>query len=185
MHLLGIDLPPTTVSGTVTTALIFYFVSFWEATVLAFILALTDAGLGQAVLSSRRVPVSMWQVINLESGLNDGIALPVLLLVISLAGTTHAAEGTQFSLWFGAMQIVRLPLVEIAVGFLGGKLVQWGQQTGWMKHSFQQLAALGLAVFSYSAAQLVGGNGFIATFCAGLTIGNSSRQVSSCLWEFA
>ncbi len=136
MRLLGIGLPLTIVSGTVAAALIFDFVSFWEAAVLAVILAPTDAALGQAVLSSSRVPVRIRQAINVESGLNDGRALPVLLLVISLAGATHGAEGTQFWLWFGAMKIVLGPLVGIAVGFLGGKLVQWGQQTGWMNHSF-------------------------------------------------
>ena len=101
-----------------------------------------------------------------ESGLNDVLALPVLLLVISLASAAHGAEGTRFWIWFGAMQIVLGPFVGIAVGFLGGKLVQWGQQTGWMNHSFQQLAALGLAVLSYSTAELVGGNGFIGIVAA-------------------
>ena len=185
MRLLGIGLPLTIVSGTVAAALLFDLLSFWEAAVLAVILAPTDAALGQAVLSSPRVPVRIRQAINVESGLNDGLALPILLLVISLAGATHGAEGARFWIWFGAMQIVLGPLVGIAVGFLGGRLVQWGQRTEWMNHSFQQLAALGLAVFSYSVAELVGGNGFIAAFCAGLTIGNSSRAVCSCLWEFA
>jgi NhaP-type Na+/H+ or K+/H+ antiporter len=83
------------------------------------------------------------------------------------------------------MQVSLGPLVGVLVGFIGGKLVMWGQRTGWMNHSFQNLSSLGLSLLAYAAAELIGGNGFIAAFCAGLTLGNTARSICTCLYEFA
>jgi len=184
IRLLSIGLPLTIISGALLAALIFDVLTFWEAFVLGVILAPTDAALGQAVVSLPKVPVRIRQALNVESGLNDGIALPFLLLFLSLAG---AAEQTQPAIYwarFSLLQLVLGPVVGIVVGYLGGKLVVRGTRSGWITHSFQGLSVLGLSVFAFALAELVGGNGFIAAFAAGLILGNTSRSICTYLFEF-
>jgi len=82
------------------------------------------------------------------------------------------------------MQILLGPLVGIVVGYFGGKLVARGTRAGWITHSFQDLSALGLSVLAFSLAEVVGGNGFIAAFAAGLILGNTSRAICTCLFDF-
>ena len=149
------------------------------------ILAPTDAALGQAVFSSPRIPVRIRQTLNVESGLNDGIALPVLLFFLSLAGVSQQLESTQYWIQFAFMQMIFGPIAGVSVGYFGGKLIAFGGRKQWMTPSFQKLAALGLSLLAFSLAELVGGNGLISAFCAGLTLGNTSRSICNCLYEFA
>ncbi|MEM0927611.1 MAG: DUF4105 domain-containing protein, partial [Planctomycetota bacterium] len=114
----------------------------------------------------------------------DGLALPAVLMFLALsAGQTERStfDWIQFSIG----QVTIGPLAGIVVGFVGGKLLLWGKRTGWMNQAFQDLSPLGLSLLAYAAANLVGGNGFIAAFCAGLTLGNSARSVCKCIYEFA
>ena len=185
IRLLAIGLPLTMLLGAILAALFFDFMNFWEAMVLAIILAPTDAALGQAVVSSPRVPVRIRQALNVESGLNDGIALPFLLFFISLAGAAEETASTGFWLTFAAGQIILGPIVGIIVGYFGGQLVGWAERKEWMAESFQKLVALGLSLLAFALAEIIGGNGFIAAFCAGLTLGNAFRQVCGRLYEFA
>ena len=87
-RLLGIGLPLTIVLGTAIACLIFPNLSLWEAAVLSAILAPTDAGLGQVVLTSPRVPLRLRQALNVETGLNDGLAVPFMLFFIALAAAS-------------------------------------------------------------------------------------------------
>ena len=185
LRLLGISLPLTIVFGTLLGAVLFDYLAFWEAAVVAAILAPTDAALGQTVVSNPRVPARIRQALNVESGLNDGLALPMVLVFLAMAGTAEDPDRVGFWANFTAKQIVLGPLVGVGVGYLGGRLVHLGTRTEWMTHSFQQLSALALSLLAFALAELVGGNGFIAAFTAGLTIGNTSRQVCGCLYEFA
>ena len=185
VRLLSLGLPLCIVFGTLLAAIVFDYLSFLEGAILATILAPTDAALGQAVVSSPRVPVRIRQALNVESGLNDGIALPILLFFISVAGAAEQTETSGFWIRFAAMQLVLGPIVGIAVGFFGGKLVEQAGRTEWMSRTFQELAALGLSFLAYALAEMVNGNGFISAFCAGLTLGNTSRAVCTCLYEFA
>lgn len=185
VRLLGIGLPLTIVAGLLAGLALLSDLSVWEALVLAVILAPTDAALGQAVVSSPRVPVRIRQALNVESGLNDGIALPVLLGAVSLATMAEHATDPGYWVRFAALQVGLGPLVGAAVGYFGGRALSWAMRREWMSGSFERLAALGLALLAYAGAELVGGNGFIAAFAAGLTLGNTSRAVCSCLYEFA
>jgi NhaP-type Na+/H+ or K+/H+ antiporter len=184
VRLLGVGLPLTIAMGMFGAFLLLSGITFWEAALLAAILAPTDAALGQAVVNNPKVPVRIRQALNVESGLNDGLALPVVLIFLSLAAGQQDKEVGEW-LWFASMQVSLGPLVGVLVGFIGGKLVMWGQRTGWMNHSFQDLSSLGLSLLAYAAAELIGGNGFIAAFCAGLTLGNTARSICTCLYEFA
>ncbi len=183
-RLLVVGMPLTALLGTVVAALIFPAAGIWSALILAIILTPTDAALGQAVLTSSRVPVRIRQTLNVESGLNDGIALPLLLIALSLAGATEHPATARELLRFAALQITLGPVVGAVVGYWGGKVVERAIRSGWMNHAFQQLCALGLALLAFGLAELVGGNGFIAAFVGGLVIGNSARDVCTCLYEF-
>jgi len=184
IRLISIGMPLTMVTGALLAALIFKTLTLWEAFVLGVILAPTDAALGQAVIGLPKVPVRIRQTLNIESGLNDGIALPFLLFFLSIAGAANQTEPAGYWVRFVLMQILLGPLVGIMVGYFGGKLVARGTRAGWITHSFQDLSALGLSVLAFSLAELVGGNGFIAAFAAGLILGNTSRAICTCLFDF-
>ncbi len=184
VRLLSFGLPMTIIFGTLVATILFKNLPLWESMILAIILAPTDAALGQAVVGSPLVPVRIRQALNVESGLNDGLVLPALLITLSLA-TTEPGESAGFWVQFIALQLLLGPMVGIGVGYIGGKLVELGGRSGWMNHTFQDLSALGLALLAFAGADLVGGNGFIAAFCAGLTLGNCSRAICECLYEFA
>ncbi len=185
VRLLTIGLRLTILGGTLVAAVTIAGLTFWEGAVLAAILAPTDAALGQAVVSSPRVPERIRQALNVESGLNDGIALPVVLVAICLAAAGNHDETAAHWLQFAAIQVALGPVAGIAVGYIGGWLMTRASKAGWMNHAFQQLAALGLSLLAFAGAELIGGNGFIAAFCAGLTVGNSARGICPCLVEFA
>jgi NhaP-type Na+/H+ or K+/H+ antiporter len=183
-RLLGIGLPLTIALGAIAAVAVFPELGWVEALLLASILAPTDAALGQAVVSNPLVPVRIRQSLNAESGLNDGIALPVVLVFASLAGAREASGDATYWLRFAALAVTLGPLVGAAVGYIGGRIVAWGTESGWINDVFQRLAGLGLAMLAFAAAELVGGNGFISAFVAGLTLGNTARGVCECLYEF-
>lgn len=185
IRLLGIGLPLTIVIGTVIAASMFGVLSFWEACLIAIVLAPTDAALGQAVVSNPAVPVRIRQALNVESGLNDGIALPFLLVALALA--TAGAEATPETghwLVFAARQVILGPMAGLAIGYAGARLLRAADSRGWVSPVFIKLSALGVAMLAFGFAELVGGNGFIAAFCAGLMVGNVARRLCEKLYEF-
>ena len=178
-------LPLTLLAGTLTAVLLFPGFSIWEAALLAAVLAPTDAALGQAVVSDRAVPVRIRQALNVESGLNDGIALPAVLLLAALAGAAgNEAAGAGGWLTFGLLQVTLGPLVGVVLGYLGARLIDGAAAAGWMSTAFEGMAVLGLALLSFALAEEVGGNGFIAAFTAGLVFGNTVRNPCTFLFEF-
>lgn len=183
LRLLAVGMPLTLVGGTLVALGVLSELSLVEAALLAAILMPTDAALGQAVVSDPVVPVRVRQTLNVESGLNDGIALPAVLVLAALAEPTGPRELAQW-VEYTAKQLALGPLVGVAVGYFGGKIVQRASQTGWMNHSFQELSGLALAFLAFAGAGAVGGNGFIAAFVAGGTLGNTSRAVCSRLYDF-
>ena len=184
IRLLGIGLPLTIIFGAIVASVVFNYLTFWEGALLAAILAPTDAALGQAVVSNPRVPVRIRQSLNIESGLNAGIALPLILILISIAGIEDNDKTASYWIKFSAFQIILGPLAGICIGYVGGKMVEWSSKKDWMSREFQDISVLGLSLLAFSVAELIGGNGFIAAFTAGLTLGNTSKSVCSCLYEF-
>src|SRR5207344_1976251 len=89
----------TILLGALAALAVFGGLSIWEAGILAAVLAPTDAGLGQVIVNSPRVPMKIRQALNVEAGLNDGLSVPFLLFFIALAGAgaaTHDAKLSQF-----------------------------------------------------------------------------------------
>ena len=183
-RLLGIGLPLTVAAGTLVAWMILPGLGLWEAILIGAVLAPTDAALGQAVVSSRLVPVGVRQGLNVESGLNDGIALPLVLVAIAFADAAGGAGDLGRWVSFAVLQVSLGPLAGAAVGYLGGRSVARSIRAGWMNEPFQRLSVLGLAGLAFAAAELVGGNGFIGAFVAGLTVGNTARTVCSGAYEF-
>jgi len=182
-------MPLTILSGALVGFLLFpEQLPFWSCAVLAAILAPTDAALGLAVISNKKVPIRIRQALNVESGLNDGIALPVIFFLLCAAGAAQHApseEGAKFWIIFTLKQIGFGILVGAGLGFFGGKAIDFLSRKGWMAHAFQDLSAIGLSLLSYALAELLGGNGFIAAFFGGLALGNFARHICTCLYEFA
>ncbi|NJN82233.1 MAG: sodium:proton antiporter [Caldilineaceae bacterium] len=185
VRLLSFGLPLTIVAGIVAAMVLLDGINIWEAAVVAVILAPTDAALGQAVVSDRRVPVRIRQALNVESGLNDGIALPILLFVLTGADIAESIGSVAYWVQFAALQLLFGPLVGVAVGYVGAKSTQWAVRSGWMSESYLELSAVAVSLLAYSGAELIGGNGFIAAFCAGLTLGNVAPNISRRIHDFA
>lgn len=184
-RLLGIGLPLTILLGTLIGTRLLPGLTVWEVALVAVVLAPTDAALGQPTVSDPRVPVRIRQALNVESGLNDGIALPLVLMAIALAGDTSAAAGMDDWVVFIAIQLALGVTLGSAVGYVGGRLVDAATTARWMTTTYQQLSALSLAVLAFGLAETLGGNGFIAAFVAGLAVGNTTRGVCDSLCEFA
>jgi NhaP-type Na+/H+ or K+/H+ antiporter len=184
LRMLVLGMPLTIVFGALFALGCFPGLNGFEAALLAAILAPTDAALGQAVVSDPAVPGRVRRTLNVESGLNDGIALPV---VLALAACAEAMGQDSLTPWLGftAKQLILGPVVGIAVGYLGGQLVDRASRAGWMNESFHLLSGLALAFLSYGAAEWAHGNGFIAAFAAGLVLGNTVRGSCGAIYEFA
>ncbi len=184
VRMLLIGLPLAIAAGTGVALLVFPGFSLWEAALLAALLAPTDAALGQSVVSAKAVPSRIRQAINIESGLNDGIALPAVLLFAALAGAAHGSTEVNDWLRFGLMQVTLGPLVGAGVGYAGARLIDSAAENQWATTAFLGIGILSVAILAYVLAELVGGNGFIAAFVGGLAFGNSIRHPCDYLFEF-
>lgn len=182
-RMLALGLPLTILVGTLIAQALFPYFSIWEAALLAALLAPTDAALGQSVVTAKAVPIRIRQAINIESGLNDGIALPAVLMFAALASAMHGAEEGNW-VNFALLQITLGPLVGAMIGYLGGRITDSAAEHGWATNAFQGIAVLSLAVMAYLVAEIVGGNGFIAAFVGGMVFGNSIRHPCEFLFEF-
>ena len=185
LRMLAVGMPLTVILGTAAALLVFPGFTIWEAALLAAILAPTDAALGQSVVSSPLVPVRVRQALNVESGLNDGIALPLVLLLASVASAAADVQGAGEWITFGIKQVTLGPLAGAVVGTVGALLIDRAAAREWMTESFEGLGVLALAAMAYLAADLIGGNGFIAAFVAGLCFGNTVKGRCEFLFEFA
>lgn len=183
-RMLLIGLPLAIAAGAFVAVALFPVFSIWEAALLAALLAPTDAALGQSVVSAKSVPLRIRQSINIESGLNDGIALPAVLMFAALAGAAHAGSEADNWLRFGLMQVTLGPLVGAIIGYAGARLLDAAAERGWATTAFQGIGILALSVLSYVLAEIIGGNGFISAFISGLVFGNSLRHPCTYLFEF-
>ena len=138
---------------------------------VAAILAPTDAALGQVVVTNPVVPERVRRALTVESGLNDGLALPLVLLFASLAVGAMESEPTNWFV-FGAKQLILGPVVGIVVGLVGGWVLLKAKKYKYTSEQFEGIGALALAGAAYLGAIQVGGNGFIAAFVGGLCFGH-------------
>lgn len=183
VRLLGIGMPLTIALGTAVGALLLTEIEFWEAAMVAAVLAPTDAALGQAVVSSERLPTRIRQAINVESGLNDGLSIPFLFLFTGLA-LSEADVNAGGWLAFAAEQIGIGAAVGVGAGLAGGWLVDRSNLRRWITPTFGQISMLALALGAWALAGELGGNGFIAAFAAGLAAGRIAKSHSAKILDF-
>jgi NhaP-type Na+/H+ or K+/H+ antiporter len=184
LRLLGIGMPLTIALGAGIAALLLTDLTIWEAAIVGTVLAPTDAALGQAVVSNPRVPAGIRQALNVEAGLNDGLSVPFLALFLTLAVAEVELQPASYWMRFALEQVGFGLLVGVGVGLVGGWLVRWASQRGWMTELFQRLALLALAIIAWALADEVGGNGFIAAFVGGLVVGPTVERVGEGVIRF-
>src|SRR3954470_10937571 len=168
-RLLGIGLPLTIALGAVAAAAVFDGLTVGEAVILGVILAPTDAALGQSVVIEPRMPERIRQGLNVESGLNDGLCVPLLFAAVAVADVElEIAEGR------GAATLL---LEEIGYGVLGGvvgglvvaAIIIHAGRRELIADAWRQVIPAAGAALAYGTASALGGSGFIAAFVAGIT----------------
>jgi NhaP-type Na+/H+ or K+/H+ antiporter len=170
-RLLGIGLPLTIAVGTVIAVLVLTELTWLEALVLAVVLAPTDAALGQAVVTDPRLPARIRQGLNVESGLNDGICVPLLFIALAAAEADEDAVGARHALELVAEEIGWGLVGGVAAGAIGAIVLRLVQRRGLVAEAWVQVIPLSAAALSYGIATGLGGSRFIAAFVAGLIFG--------------
>ncbi|MGE8458337.1 MAG: cation:proton antiporter, partial [Pseudomonas alloputida] len=171
LRLLTLGLPLTLIAGWLAAWLMFPRMPWLEMALLSTILAPTDAALGKAVVSNPDVPADVRESLNVESGLNDGICVPVLLLLLALLTEAHSTMPFALAGYFFLEELGIGVLTGAALALLVGGLLRLSQRHCLQIEAWQQLVMPALALLSFASAQALGGSGFIAAFCAGLLTG--------------
>jgi sodium/hydrogen antiporter len=175
-RLLGIGLPLTMALGALVAWWLFPAQGLGFALLVGAILAPTDAALGLPIFTNPNVPVRVRRALNVESGLNDGLATPFVTLFIALAVAEEGTASTQGWLVSALTQVVVAVVVGVLVGAIGGKLLEAAHQRKWTYGAPLQFAVLALALTAYLGSGAFGGNGFVAAFVAGIAFGAVTRS---------
>ena len=172
-RLLTIGMPLTIVLGAFVAMLVLPAIGIIAALIAATILAPTDAALGSAVVTNQRVPIRIREALGIESGLNDGIALPILLFLLTLG---EAAEGVAlWSLFFEEIGIGLL--VGVGLGAGAAFAIRSAIGKGWIARPWVRIGMVAVAFFIFLVADDMGGSGFIAAYVGGNTFGRIVEPV--------
>ncbi|WP_435741912.1 cation:proton antiporter [Nocardioides sp. SYSU DS0663] len=183
LRLLLVGMPLAMVLGWLAGLVLLPDVPWLTVALVAVVLAPTDAALGQSFVTNEAVPLRIRQGLNVESGLNDGLALPFLLVVVDLA--RHDSGGPMGYVGLFAAMVGLGTLVGAATGWLGGRILERSSRQGWTTRTTQRIGTLSLAAVAYAGSEAVGGNGFVAAFVAGLTVGTTARSLLETTSVFA
>jgi sodium/hydrogen antiporter len=178
---LAIAMPLTIVFLALAAKLLFSDLGWPEAFLLAAVLGPTDPVITSTIVSSERVPATVRHTLNLESGLNDGLALPLVLFFLILAspGGNAGVEAAKLlgDAAFGAV-------IGVVVGVVGGRLQRHGVAGG-ITQRYQGIYAVGLALLAFGIADVTFGNSLIAAFVTGIAIGVSEHEVPEAFVTFS
>ncbi|NNC80014.1 MAG: sodium:proton antiporter [Acidimicrobiales bacterium] len=166
-RMLSIGLPLTIALGTVVTRLLLSELSWAEAALVATILAPTDAALGEAVVSNPAVPSRIRQALNVESGLNDGLVVPVFTLFLAIVAGSEL-ESTGSLIGEAISEITIGVAVGGAVALVMSRLVPETKKRGWIDEEGFRLVAFGCGLAAFAGAEVLTGNGFLAAFVCGM-----------------
>ncbi len=184
IRLLSTGMLLTIVLGAVVARLVFPDLSLWEAGILAAILAPTDAGLGQVIVNSPRVPKRVRQALNVEAGLNDGLSVPFLLFFMALAAARIEGGAASLAEFIG-QQLGYGLVIGAAIGLLGGYVLGWARRREWMSESSSQAGMVALPLLCLLVSEMAGASMFIAAFVAGLTVQVGFKDAGGHSVEFA
>ncbi|HEY6887610.1 MAG TPA: cation:proton antiporter [Solirubrobacter sp.] len=171
VRLLGIGLPLTIVAGGLLGGAILPAVSLPEAFVLAIVLACTDAALGQAVVSDERVPSRIRQGLNVESGLNDGLCVPLFFIALAIAETDAGEASASYAAQLVFEQIGYGLIGGVAAGALGGLALRLASGRNLIEPHWRQILSVASAFLAAGIASGLGGSIFIAAFTGGFVFG--------------
>lgn len=186
IRLLLLGLPLTIVAGFGCGWILFDDLQIVEVALIAAMLAPTDAALGKAVVTNARVPGQIRESLNVESGLNDGICVPIILFLIGLCagdldGNSHWESAVMLT-----VQVIGLgAVVGLGLSGLSAMLLRRTTALGWVDGTWLQVPVIALSLTCFSVAQWLGGSGFIASFAGGLLFGGLVRKHRKHLLEAA
>jgi NhaP-type Na+/H+ or K+/H+ antiporter len=184
VRLLSAGMLLTILLGAIFALAVFKGLSIWEAGILAAILAPTDAGLGQVIVKSPRVPLRIRQALDFEAGVNDGLSVPFLMLFIALAVGTNEGAGAVLTK-FLKEQLGYGTLVGLGIGLGGGWLLGLAQRRNWMAAERQTIGLVTLPLLCLVASEAVGASMFIAAYVAGLAVQIGFAEAGERSSEFA
>ena len=171
-RMLLLALPLIILMGFGAGILIFDNLTLFEVAILATMLAATDAALGKAVITNEAVPVHIRESLNAESGLNDGICVPILFLFIALAiGTDVQGSNLGLALTLVLEEIGIGLVVGLSLTYLGTVILKYCWKKGWITDLWGQIPVVTLSVTCFTVAQNLHGSGYIAAFTGGILFG--------------
>ncbi|HEX9259204.1 MAG TPA: cation:proton antiporter [Acidimicrobiales bacterium] len=168
LRLLLIGLPLTIAAGALAGLALFPTLGVFEVLILAIVLAPTDAALGEPVVADERLPSFLRQGLNVESGLNDGICVPLLFAAITMAQLDRAPEFDGEVVVDLVKEVVVAASVGVAASALGAVLLKYSVRRGWIEGRWVQSVPLATVAIAYTVTAELGGSGFVAAFAAGL-----------------
>ncbi len=170
-RLLLIGLPLTIIFGIVTGMFFFPELTWIELGLLATVLAPTDAALGEPVINNKAVPARIRSTLNVESGLNDGIAVPIVLLLLALY-TAQNSEVTNTDAFLLFLKEIGIgALVGLVIAYGASRLIKISLERHWLDESWRPTLMITMAISSFALAQSIHGSGFIAAYIGGLLFG--------------
>lgn len=185
LRLLGVGLPLGAVLGALLAFGLLPTLGVLGAVLLAVVLIPTDAALGESVVADRRLPARIRQGLNVESGFNGGLVLPVVVVLSAMAGSMEGAADSAPNWALMTAQKIGLGLlVGVAIGGLGGRALVLTNTLGWVNATYRRLFPLALAAAAYTAAEAVQGNGLLSAFTAGLLFGMTARSDRKFVQQF-
>jgi NhaP-type Na+/H+ or K+/H+ antiporter len=160
-----VGLPLTILLGFLFATIVFPSLETLELALLAAMLAPTDAALGKPVVTNRTVPPVTREALNLESGLNDGICVPIVVLLLGLAVGAQIEGGTIAHVARVVIEAIGLgAVIGLALTWLTTLMVRLAEKYGWISEHWVEIPIVALAATCFAAAQAAGGSGFIACF---------------------
>ena len=180
-----LDLGPgtlLTIAGVALAASLLLHTSFIQSVLLGAILASTDPIVLRDIVRDERIPRSVRRTLTIEAGTNDIIVLPIVLIGIEVLQA--AGGGPGYWAGFLARLLVLSPIVGLAVGGIGGWFMGKADERYSIRQEYQALYGIGLVLASYSAAQALGGDGFLAAFFAGLAVALFDVTLCDCFMAY-
>jgi len=172
-RMLLFGLPLTIGLGFGVGLLLFDQLSIFTVAILATMLAATDAALGKAVITNKAVPPRIREGLNVESGLNDGICVPILFLFIALAlGTDTGGSSAGLAFKLVAQEVGIGLVVGLGLTAVGARILKFCWARGWITEIWIQLPVVALSLACFAVAQTLHGSGYVAAFVGGLLFGS-------------